>query len=95
MSADSSANVHHQMPDPRLLVQANTCCRSGRSGPVAADLAHGGRGGGRGGGLVGRRAGCDVLDGLAEAVRAGESRVLVVHGESGVGSHEHDRPDLP
>jgi predicted ATPase len=26
-----------------------------------------------------------VLDGLVEAVRAGESRVLVVHGEAGVG----------
>jgi hypothetical protein len=35
--------------------------------------------------LLGRRAECDVLDHLAEAVRAGESRALVVHGESGVG----------
>ncbi len=26
-----------------------------------------------------------MLDGLVEAVRAGESRVLVVHGEPGVG----------
>jgi DNA-binding CsgD family transcriptional regulator len=36
-------------------------------------------------GLMGRRAECDVLDRLIEAVRAGESRVLVVHGEPGVG----------
>jgi AAA ATPase domain len=35
--------------------------------------------------LIDRRAECGVLDGLAEAVRAGESRVLVVHGEAGVG----------
>jgi len=35
--------------------------------------------------LTGRRAECDVLDQLAKAVRAGESRVLVVHGEAGVG----------
>ena len=34
----------------------------------------------RAGGLTDRRAECGVLDGLAEAVRAGESRVLVVHG---------------
>jgi hypothetical protein len=33
--------------------------------------------------LAGRRAECTVLDGLVEAVRAGESRVLVVHGEPG------------
>ena len=39
----------------------------------------------RGSGLTGRRAECGVLDRLIEAVRAGESRVLVVHGESGVG----------
>ena len=36
-------------------------------------------------GLTGRRAECDVLDRLIEAVRAGETRVLVVHGEPGVG----------
>ena len=36
-------------------------------------------------GLTDRRAECGVLDGLVEAVRAGESRVLVVHGEPGVG----------
>ena len=41
--------------------------------------------GSRGGGLTDRRAECHVLDGLVEAVRAGESRVLVVHGEPGVG----------
>ena len=36
-------------------------------------------------GLTDRRAERGALDGLAEAVRAGESRVLVVHGEPGVG----------
>ena len=36
-------------------------------------------------GLTDRRAECGVLDGLVEAVRAGESRVLVVRGEPGVG----------
>src|SRR5208282_5054131 len=35
--------------------------------------------------LTDRRAERRVLDGLVEAVRAGESRVLVVHGEPGVG----------
>ena len=40
---------------------------------------------GRAGELTDRRAERGVLDGLAEAVRAGESRVLVVHGEPGVG----------
>ena len=34
---------------------------------------------------MGRRAECHVLDRLLEAVRGGESRVLVVHGEPGVG----------
>jgi len=48
---------------------------------MAADLARGGRGSR----LAGRRAECDVLDRLLEAVRSGESRVLVVHGEPGVG----------
>jgi len=38
-----------------------------------------------GSGLTGRRAECGVLDRLIEAVRAGESQVLVVHGEPGVG----------
>jgi DNA-binding CsgD family transcriptional regulator len=36
-------------------------------------------------GLTDRRAECGVLDGLVEAVCAGDSRVLVVHGEPGVG----------
>jgi DNA-binding CsgD family transcriptional regulator len=36
-------------------------------------------------GLAGRRAECGVLDRLVQAVRAGESRALVVHGEAGVG----------
>jgi len=35
--------------------------------------------------LAGRRAECGVLEQLADAVRGGESRVLVVHGEAGVG----------
>jgi DNA-binding CsgD family transcriptional regulator len=41
--------------------------------------------GGRVRGLTDRRAECGVLDRLVEAVCAGESRVLVVHGEPGVG----------
>jgi hypothetical protein len=36
-------------------------------------------------GLTGRRSESDVLDGLVEAVRAGESRALLVRGEPGVG----------
>jgi DNA-binding CsgD family transcriptional regulator len=39
----------------------------------------------RTGKLTGRRAECGVLDQLAEDVRAGESRALVVRGEAGVG----------
>src|SRR3954454_1325068 len=35
--------------------------------------------------LTGRRRECSILDELVAAVRAGESRVLVVHGEAGVG----------
>jgi DNA-binding CsgD family transcriptional regulator len=35
--------------------------------------------------LIGRRAECDVLDRLLGAIRSGESRALVVHGEPGVG----------
>src|SRR4051812_14367279 len=35
--------------------------------------------------LAGRYTECQVLDRLVEAVRAGESRALVVHGEPGVG----------
>ncbi|MCW3015516.1 MAG: LuxR family transcriptional regulator fused with ATPase domain [Solirubrobacterales bacterium] len=40
---------------------------------------------GRAAELRGRRSECDVLDRLIEAVRAGESRALVVRGEPGVG----------
>src|SRR4030088_2137199 len=40
---------------------------------------------GRAAGLTGRRSECAVLVGLIEAVRAGESRALVVRGEPGVG----------
>ena len=36
-------------------------------------------------GLRGRRAECDLLDGVVAAVRGGESRTLVVRGEAGVG----------
>src|SRR5436305_13194610 len=36
-------------------------------------------------GLTDRHAECDVLGRLVAAVRAGESRALVVHGEPGVG----------
>jgi predicted ATPase len=35
--------------------------------------------------LVGRRAERDTLDQFVEAMRAGESRALVVSGEAGVG----------
>src|SRR6266446_6458585 len=35
--------------------------------------------------LLGRHNECDVLDQLMDAVRRGESRVLVVRGEPGVG----------
>jgi DNA-binding CsgD family transcriptional regulator len=35
--------------------------------------------------LTGRRSECDVLDGLVDAVRVGESRALVLRGEPGVG----------
>ncbi len=35
-------------------------------------------------GLLGRRGECDILDRLIEAVRAGESRALVLRGEPGV-----------
>src|SRR6266699_210930 len=40
---------------------------------------------GRAAELYGRRGECAVLDGLVEAVRAGESRVLVLCGEEGAG----------
>ena len=35
--------------------------------------------------LIGRRAECGMLDRLLAAIRSGESRALVVHGEPGVG----------
>jgi len=35
--------------------------------------------------LSGRRAECEALDRLAESVRGGDSRALVLHGEAGVG----------
>jgi DNA-binding CsgD family transcriptional regulator/tetratricopeptide (TPR) repeat protein len=35
--------------------------------------------------LLGRHAECEVLDRAVEAVRAGESRVLVIRGEAGIG----------
>jgi hypothetical protein len=40
---------------------------------------------GRAAQLMGRSAECAVLDRLLDAVRAGQSRVLVVHGDAGVG----------
>jgi DNA-binding CsgD family transcriptional regulator len=40
---------------------------------------------GRATALTGRRSECDLLDRLIEAVRAGESRALVLRGEPGVG----------
>jgi DNA-binding CsgD family transcriptional regulator len=36
-------------------------------------------------GLTGRRRECDVLDGVVASIRAGQSRVLVLRGEPGVG----------
>jgi DNA-binding CsgD family transcriptional regulator len=48
-------------------------------------MATGSRPRGRAAQLKGRRAELGLLDGLIEAVRAGESRVLVVRGEPGVG----------
>src|SRR3979411_518955 len=35
--------------------------------------------------LTGRRSECEMLDRLIEAVRAGESRALVIRGEPGIG----------
>src|SRR5260370_20354294 len=40
---------------------------------------------GRATGLTGRRSECDVLDQLVNAVRAGDSRALVLAGEPGAG----------
>ena len=36
-------------------------------------------------GLLGRQSECKALDGLVAGVRAGQSRVLVLRGEAGVG----------
>ncbi|HKN40553.1 MAG TPA: ATP-binding protein, partial [Acidimicrobiia bacterium] len=36
-------------------------------------------------GLVGRKAECEALNRLLDEVRAGQSRVLVLRGEAGVG----------
>ena len=49
--------------------------------PVSAGFP----GPGRAAQLMGRSAECAVLDRFVEAVRGGESRALVVHGEPGVG----------
>ena len=54
-------------------------CRVG-GGQMATDSPRG-----RAAELTGRRSECDVLDRLIDAVRAGESRALVVRGEPGVG----------
>ena len=35
--------------------------------------------------LINRRTECTLLDGVLQAVRSGESRVLVLHGDPGVG----------
>ena len=48
-------------------------------------MATGSRPRGRTARLKGRRAELGLLDGLIEAVRAGESQVIVVRGEPGVG----------
>jgi len=37
------------------------------------------------GGLTGRRTECHTLDLLVRAIGSGQSRVLVIHGEAGVG----------
>ena len=62
------------MPRP----SARAASTTGRMAMDASPHRHGS-------GLTGRRAECGVLDRLIEAVRAGESQVLVVHGEPGVG----------
>src|SRR5260370_25712739 len=49
--------------------------------PALRFPAHGG-----GTRLLGRRAECGVLDRLVGAIRAGQGRVLVVHGEPGAGT---------
>src|SRR5580704_6026863 len=52
---------------------------------VGSGLTRGDAGWPRPAALVGRQAECGVLDQLAHAVRAGESRALVVRGDLGVG----------
>ena len=52
-----------------------------KAGPMSA---YSGRPG-RPAGMTDRRAECGALDRLVDAVRAGESRVLVVRGDPGVG----------
>ena len=52
---------------------------------MAADARRGGRAAGLAAGLTDRHRERDVFDRLIEAVRAGESRVLVVRGDPGVG----------
>jgi uncharacterized cupredoxin-like copper-binding protein len=37
------------------------------------------------GSVRGRRTECALLDGVVSAIRAGESRTLVLHGEAGIG----------
>src|SRR5216683_3201691 len=71
------ARPHHQRP----VVPAGRRAGSVDGVQMAAHSAvHG-----RMTGLAGRRSECDVLDRLVDAVRAGESRALVVAGEPGVG----------
>src|SRR5260221_2820900 len=58
----------------------------GRAGSVdGVQMAAGPAVRGRATGLTGRRSECGVLDRLVDAVRAGESRALVVAGEPGAG----------
>src|SRR5580700_7363450 len=63
------------------LVGAPSPWMLGRTGPMGEDS----RRRGRASGLTDRHAERGVLDQLINAVRAGGSRVLVVHGEPGVG----------
>jgi hypothetical protein len=64
-----------------LLIPAGRRAGNIGVGGMATDPAAGGRATG----LTGRRSECDVLDRLVDAVRAGQSRALVVCGEPGVG----------
>jgi hypothetical protein len=49
---------------------------------------------GRATGLMDRRAECDVLGRLVDPIRAGQSRVLVVRGDPGVGKAAPDADAL-